>query len=297
MDGEGNVIVYDDGSPVAPLAERACMAYSRFILDNNKVELIRSLLEKLKNISAKYPQYIYLPYYMAKMMLKIGEKDDCFKYISSFARKKRSDFWVWDLFAETYSDDETRLKFYAKALSCKTKREMSVKVRIKMAFLLMKMGYPQEAFGEFMLVRKIYEDNGWQVRPEITNAIASLSAKGIVPKNNNVKFFGALAKDVDSIVFGSNKFVWEKHGNYRTRHKNKETFPFEGHISITDKGFGFVSVDDKDVFVPANLLDGKNIKTKDIVAGLYVSSIDLKKNKQGWRAVEIEKLNYIIRNI
>ncbi|MBQ3657911.1 MAG: hypothetical protein II956_13915 [Bacteroidales bacterium] len=66
-----------------------------------------------------------------------------------------------------------------------------------------------------------------------------------------------------------------------------ETFAFEGKIIITDKGFGFVKFDGKSIYVPVEMLSGKQFKNKTLVKGRYKKSFNKKKNEDGFTAVEI----------
>lgn len=284
----------EDGAPrkVMPMAERVVMAYCRCLLDGGGTEEIEKFLPWLDEFSRQHRNYIYLPFYGAKLLWAAGRKDEYFAKMKIFARKKSGEFWVWDLLGDYFDDKATRLKFYAKGLSCRSKAEMSVKLREKTGFLLLELGYEAEALSELMFVAKIRERNKWGVNRVLGGAIESLSQKGVKPSGNNKDFFEKMSADAEQVVFGGNvkKSVNNNNNkkNNNTKAKREETFEFEGKIKVSDGGFGFVRYDGKTVFVPGNFVKDKEIADGSIVKGRYVKSFDKKKNKDGYKAVEVK---------
>ncbi len=258
---------------VMPLAERAVMAYCKCLLDNGSDNEPTEFLPWLDTFSKQHQNYIYLPFYHAKLLMKIGHKDEFFEKMKVFAKKKSGEFWVWDLLGDYFEDNETRLKFFAKGLLCKTKPEMSVKLREKAAFLLRESGYVGEALSELLFIKKIREKNKWGVAPQLDAAIEQLTKQGAKPTGNNSALFAKLSEEVETIVFGKVKAKQE----------------FTGRITISPSGFGFVKSGDKTIFVPATLLNNSGITDKMTVKGEYVPSFDKKKGKEGYKAVRVEK--------
>ena len=263
----------DKAQKVMPLAERAVMAYCKILLERGAETEISDLLPWLDTFAQKHRNYIYLPFYHAKLLMKIDHKDEFFEKMKSFAKKKSGEFWVWDLLGDYFEDNETRLKFFAKGLLCKTKPEMSIKLREKAAFLLRDSGHIGEALSELLFIKKIREKNKWGVAPQIEIAIEQLTKQGAKPTGNNSALFAKLSEGVETIVFGKVKAKQE----------------FTGKITISPSGFGFVKSGDKTIFVPANLLKNSGITDKMTVKGEYVPSFDKKKGKEGYKAVRITK--------
>lgn len=263
----------DKAQKVMPLAERAVMAYCKILLERGTETEISDLLPWLDTFAQKHRNYIYLPFYHAKLLMKIGHKDEFFEKMKSFAKKKSGEFWVWELLGDYFEDGETRLKFFAKGLLCKTKPEMSIKLREKAAFLLRDSGHIGEALSELLFIKKIREKNKWGVAPQIEIAIEQLTKQGAKPTGNNSALFAKLSEGVETIVFGKVKAKQE----------------FTGKITISPSGFGFVKSGDKTIFVPANLLKNSGITDKMTVKGEYVPSFDKKKGKEGYKAVRITK--------
>ncbi len=110
------------------IAEQAYIAYAKHLLpkqspygiefNRNKVE---EFLTQLDSIIDKHPEYQYPPYFKAKLLLALGDKEDTLNAILPFARKKRNDFWVWQLLGETLNENpDIEFACYCKALSCKS---------------------------------------------------------------------------------------------------------------------------------------------------------------------------------
>ena len=262
----------EDGQKIMPLAERVFMAYCRFLCDYGQKEEIKQYLPIVEKVYSEHADYIYLPFYEAKLMLKIGEIEKFWTLMKLFARKKSSEFWVWDLFGDATEDNQTKLTFYAKSLICKTKPEMSIKVREKTALLLLHLGYKAEALRELNEAVKIRTKNKWNVPRQFSDAITSLGSENINPTVDNVAFFTNLAKKAECSVFG------------RT-----EVLEYEGKIMIKEKGFGFVHYKSNSIYVPQKLISLKGICNNDIVYGQYKASYDKKKNKEGFAAISINK--------
>ena len=261
----------DKAQKVMPLAERAVMAYCKCLLDSGTENEISDFLPWLDTFAQKHRNYIYLPFYHAKLLLRVGCKDEFYVKMKVFAKKKNGEFWVWDLLGDYFTDSETRLKYFAKGLLCKSKPEMTIKLREKTALLLRDSGFAGEALSELLFIKKIREKNKWGVTPLIEIAIEQLKKQGAKPTGNNAALFSKLSEGLDPMA------------------SKKDSTPFSGKITISSGGFGFVRSGGITVFVPANLLKNSEIMDKSVVKGEYVTAFDKKKGKDGYKAVRVEK--------
>lgn len=264
---------------VMPLAERAFMAYARHLCDFGSPKEIEEFLPILERNFSEHLNFIYLPFYEAKLMLKMDRKEEFWNLMKSFVQKKSGEFWVWDLFGDASEDKQTRLNYYAKALTCKTKPEMSIKVREKTAFVLLELGYKAEALTELNNVVSIREKNKWSIPSPLSEAIAALNKDGIVPSFSNNAFFSKFANDAEKLILDRQSYP-----------KEKQSLDFEGRITLNEKGFGFVRFGSRTIFVPQKLLSSKNIHNHDLVSGQYIPSFDQKKNKEGFAAISIKTI-------
>ena len=260
----------DKAQKVMPLAERAVMAYCKCLLDSGTENEISDFLPWLDTFAQQHRNYIYLPFYHAKLLMKIGRKEEFYAKMKIFAKKKSGDFWVWDLLGDYFDDPKMRLSYFSKGLLCKTKPEMSIKLREKTALLLRDNGYVNEALSELLFIKKIREKNKWGVTPLIEITIEQLKNQGAKPTGNNAALFSKLSEGVGD------------------KPMKKDSTPFSGRITISPGGFGFVKCGGITVFVPANLLQNSKITDKAMVKGEYVAAFDKKKGKDGYKAVKIE---------
>jgi hypothetical protein len=137
--------IMPNGKDVMAIAEQAYIAYAKHLLPvylteggilsgeiSFDVEKVRSFIPKLNTISELYPQFQYPGYYQAKLLLALGDRDNMLESLLPFAKKKRNDFWVWEILAEAFSSDPEKVfACYCKALSCKNPDEMLVSLRQK----------------------------------------------------------------------------------------------------------------------------------------------------------------------
>ncbi|MGN0186722.1 MAG: DUF7017 domain-containing protein [Paludibacteraceae bacterium] len=266
----------ENGQSIIPLAERVYMAYGKCMLDMGTQADSETTIKLFDKWSNEHKNYIYLPFYEAKLMFKIGQKDEFFRLMKQFALRKSGEFWVWDLLGDYFDDDNIRLKFYAKALICPAKQEMTVKVREKTALLLNKLGYTAEAQTELRIVAKIRERNHWHIDKALAQM---LSDSKNAPANNNT-WFEQLSNGVEELVFGK---------KLSSNNQQKEKKKFSGKITIAKGGYGFVQHESQTIFVAQTLIQGKTIANNDIVQGECVAAVDKKKNKESLKAINIKK--------
>lgn len=170
-----------NGKTLMALAEQVYIAYARKLLegegvnpfDLNKVvnkEHVTAFLEKLDLLIEKHPEYQYPAYFKAKLLLTLGTGEDVLSAFLPFAKKKKNEFWVWELMAEIFDSDINKvIACYSKALSCKVSPEFLVKTRQHFAKILVNQKFFDEAKTEIAKVVNIREENGWKVPVEITN--------------------------------------------------------------------------------------------------------------------------------
>lgn len=163
------------------IVEQAYIAYSKKLLEGESIESngdilnkaidkerIRLYLPKLEEIINKHPEYQHPPYYKAKLLLALGDKDDVLSSFLPFARQKKNDYWVWELIAEISLEDEG-LSFacYCKALSLKTHEEFLVKLRQKFASLLIERKLYMEAKTEIENLIAVRSKNDWKIPNQV----------------------------------------------------------------------------------------------------------------------------------
>jgi hypothetical protein len=199
-----------NGKEVMAIAEQAYIAYAKQLLPKQTQygEIIfnkdkaGAFLPVLSQIVDNYPQFQYPAYFNAKLLLALGDKDNMLESLLPFAKKKRNDFWVWEILAEAFSrDPEKVFACYCKALSCKSPDEMLVSLRQKMARLLIAKKLYNEARTEIDLLVHARSEHGFRIPAEVTNWQAMDWYKTAVPTKSNFVFYKAYIPIAEALLF------------------------------------------------------------------------------------------------
>ena len=162
-----------------PLAERIYYAYSKKILEGDAIpnqygiveyhpnkENIKTFLSTLNHWIEKHPDYTFLPYYKAKLEIALGNTDALSAFLP-FAKKKKNDFWVWQLISEIVTEQELVFACLCKALSLKTPEGFLSKIRIELSKKLIEKQLYNEARTEIETILKEKLENSHKVPNEI----------------------------------------------------------------------------------------------------------------------------------
>ena len=199
-----------NGREIMAIAEQAYIAYAKHLLPKQSQhgELIfnkekaESFIPELSKIVEDYPQFQYPAYFNAKLLLALGDKDNMLESLLPFAKKKRNEFWVWEIFAEAFSNDPEKVfACYCKALSCKSPDEMLVSLRQKMARLLIAKKLYNEARTEIDLLFQTRTEHGFKIPIEVSNWKAMDWYKSAVNSKSNIVFYKTHIHIAESLLF------------------------------------------------------------------------------------------------
>lgn len=125
------------GQKMMTLAERAFIANSKALLRLNDLGRIEEFLPKLDNLMNNHKEMMYPGYFYGKLLLALGsDSDEALKVIIPFARKKVTEFWVWQLLSDVFTNNEDKqLACLLRAVHCRTQETFLGKVHIKLASL------------------------------------------------------------------------------------------------------------------------------------------------------------------
>jgi hypothetical protein len=136
------------------------------------------------------------------LLLTLGDKDNILSALLPFARKKRNDFWVWDVLSEAFAGDKEKvLSCLSRALSCHSPKEMLVGVRQKITEHFVGMELYNEAKTEIVQILEIKKANGHKIPNTISNWISSSWYQSAEAKINNNSFYSKHLKYSDDILF------------------------------------------------------------------------------------------------
>lgn len=199
-----------NGKEVMALAEQAYISYAKHLLpkqtQNGDVIFLKEKAEAfipiLSNIVENHPELQYPAYFNAKLLLALGNKNNMLESLLPFAKKKRNDFWVWEILAEVFPNDSEELfACYCKALTCKSPDEMLISLRQKMARLLIERKLHKEAKTEINLLLDVRKNQGYRIPDEVNNWINQEWYKSAEPSKSNFEFFKSFAPLAESILF------------------------------------------------------------------------------------------------
>ena len=157
------------GQKMMTLAERAFIANSKALLRLNDLGRIEEFLPKLDNLMNNHKEMMYPGYFYGKLLLALGcNGDEALKVIIPFARKKATEFWVWQLLSDIFTNEEEKqLACLLRAVHCRTQETFLGKVHIKLATLYIKRGLLNSARFHIDVVTRCYASQGWRLPNEI----------------------------------------------------------------------------------------------------------------------------------
>jgi hypothetical protein len=166
-----------NGRKIMSLAEQVLIGYSKQLLPSKAdihfdqevdLEAMRRFIPFLNGIISKYPSLTFLPYFEAKLMIAAGQGEDASRAILPFARQKQNEYWVWQVLAESYpGNPENQIACYARALTCSTKEEFLVNIRIELAELLIQEEMYSEAKFEIEKSYEVRALHGWRIPSKV----------------------------------------------------------------------------------------------------------------------------------
>jgi hypothetical protein len=198
------------GKEIMAIAEQAYIAYAKHLLPkqapNGDVlfskDKAEAFLPVLSQVVEDNPQFQYPAYFNAKLLLALDTKDNILESLLPFAKKKRNDFWVWEILAEAfYSDPDKVFACYCKALTCKSPDEMLVGLRQKMTRMLISRKLFNEAKTEIDLLVKSRTENGFKIPAEVTNWQVTDWYKTAVQSKSNLSLYKDYVPIAEALLF------------------------------------------------------------------------------------------------
>ena len=157
------------GRSIMSVAERAYIAKSKALIRMQDLGMIKEFLPELDELMNSHPEMTYPGYFYGKLLLTLGSTpEDALRVIVPFARKKASEFWVWQLLSDVFTNDqEKQLACLLRAVHCRTQENFLGKVRIKLADLFIRRNELPQAKFQIDKVTQCYLSQGWHLPYEI----------------------------------------------------------------------------------------------------------------------------------
>lgn len=201
------------GKEVMALVEQAYIAYAKKILEgeeseqnpfekNINKEKLNNFIPQLDKIIEEYPEYQYPIYFKVKLLLALGNRDNVLISFLPFAKNKKNDFWVWELMADIFEEnDDRKLACLCKALSLKSPEDFLINTRQKLASLLIKKDLYNEAKTEIIKVINTRESKGWKLPNKIVEWRNTQWFIDAVSTENNRRFYKKHIEIAEEILF------------------------------------------------------------------------------------------------
>ena len=161
-------------------------------------------LPKLDDVIKNHPEYQFLPYFKAKMLIFLNRKDEVLDAFLPFAKRKKSEFWVWEVLAETFEKtNDNGFACYCKALSLKSPQEFLIGIRKDFADLLIAKGLHCEAKFEIEKIFEIRNAQGWKIPNDILSITNQSWYSETTAKSSNVDLYNQYASKAEELLFQS----------------------------------------------------------------------------------------------
>ncbi len=320
------------------LEERA----SHQVNDHLKNEIL-IFISALEKIIQEKPQFLYPPYYMAKLWLILNEKEKALYALLPFARIRRKEFWVWDLMARSFpTGDERAFWCYCKALSCQTRDEFLYKVRLHFLPLLIEKELYQEARNEIKSIQFVSKIKDWPYPSYCKQLENEAWYQSTEPGRTNNDLYGRYFLNATEILstflpisegivisIDAKKVELTYMPNKEERVSLVSDFPLEniniGNIIAVSaekqrtgrpyRIFSIKRLEEKEInhpmrrvfsgklrlsqFISLGFVDDvmveyfthKHLYEGALVEGIAIPSFDNKKNKWGWKALNLIKIS------
>lgn len=223
-----------EGKKLISLAERLHIAYAKALIreqaSHDKVskyleEVVEGKLEKCRGM-------LYVPFFKAKLLLEIGDREKGMEAFVPFAKKKQGEFWVWQVFAEYYQEDPNLyLSCLCRAMTCRTLPEFLSGIKERLITHLISIGEYDWAKSELIQLLQIREKQGWGIRTSHKNQRESVwyaEAKEVPLKNKYTEYSEA----AEQLIYSQ-----------KERSKIEEIAIVVDHINDDKKIFSFTTID------------------------------------------------------
>jgi predicted Zn-dependent protease len=130
-----------EGRSYPSMAEKACNAWCKALANARHLpaEELEEALARIEAVAQQQPAFVWLPYYLGKIRIAHSASLAAAREaLLPFVRHKHTEFWAWDLLADTWAgpspeEQAQREACWCRALLCRTEPQFLVKVRLRLA--------------------------------------------------------------------------------------------------------------------------------------------------------------------
>lgn len=262
----------DTGKTIMSVAEQAFIAKSKSLLRIKDHARIEAFLPQMDELMERHPEMTYPGYFYGKLLLSLGSNaDEALKVIVSFARKKASEFWVWQLLSDVFmNDQEKQLACLLRAVNCHTQENFLGKVRTKLAALYIQRNQLDYAKYQIDKIAKCCQSERRHLPYDVECWIHQPWFNAVMPNGKaSIDFVGI----TDLILCEGAKEV-----------KGKV-------LKRADKNFAFLKTKKGNYYISPSLVRKHSLQDGEIVRGFIVYDYDRKKETRDWTCISINKIS------
>lgn len=186
------------------LAERLVQALAKVILAKGDSMQIETFFELLDRALEKFSSNIWLHFYKAKMLLRLGKEEEGKRFVIPVVKEKRGEFWAWALLGDIVSSEDPQLAIscYCNALLCKTEEVFLINTRWSFGILLHRNGLDAEARYELEKSVKSRQQAGYDLNFSKLLVLEESWFKEAIPVESSKSFYTAHAGKAREWLFG-----------------------------------------------------------------------------------------------
>lgn len=167
-------------------------------------DYVYRFINELTSIMNDHPEYIYLPYYKAKILISLEHYDEAKSILIQFVKKKSGDFWVWQLLGNAEIEDTyLKLSCYCKGLLCGGEEEKIVSLRENIAKMMIENGDLAEAKLEIERCISTRNKKEWKIDESLSQITQQEWFNTTEASKNNQKYYQSHSESAEVIIWGN----------------------------------------------------------------------------------------------
>lgn len=215
-----------NGKTYPGIAEKLIQHWAKWLMSNGDIGNVVSFLPVMEAALTKIEDNIWLYFYNAKLLLKIGKRDRAEEFLLPVIKQKRNDYWTWALLADIYMQNGTRekaLSCYCKALTCSADEKFLVNTRLNFGKLLFILGKYDEAKTEISISLKTRFAEGIRLSEELDHIQQEKWFAEANLKADNKSFYLDNKNLAEEVLFSHLPWIDANLGGAYSRDNDKNT--------------------------------------------------------------------------
>jgi hypothetical protein len=157
----------------------------------------------------RFPVQEWFPYYYGKLLIENGDFARARQFVVSIVKSKPNEFWVWDVMASTFEHEQgdERLWCLCRALTCRAREDFLVRVRQRLAALLVQKQLFDAARTEIVAIVNVRESKNWKIPPEVQSWMQASWYREAAAGNDNAELYQSAAACADALLYDASDWT------------------------------------------------------------------------------------------